>query len=66
MSDIYRCLGDECDETFSHKARASAHARKHFPAVGNYGTYDFIEIIPKRERSDNGEDSDDLVNGGSE
>ncbi|WP_436348813.1 hypothetical protein [Natronorubrum sp. FCH18a] len=50
--DTYRCIHEDCRETFSHKVRARDHARKHMPSVGNYGMYDFIEIIPERERYD--------------
>jgi len=49
-NDIYRCLEPDCGETFSHKQRAADHARTHFPTIGNYGIYDFIEIIPEYER----------------
>ncbi len=50
--DTYRCIHEDCGETFSHKVRARDHARKHMPSVGNYGMFDFIEIIPERERYD--------------
>lgn len=50
--DTYRCLEDGCGETFENKVKAGDHARReHMPAIGNYGIYDFIEIIPRRERT---------------
>jgi len=57
MTDQYRCLAEDCDETFRLKSRAHDHARQHYPAVGNYGMYDFIEIIPTYERSTDVESS---------
>lgn len=45
-----RCL--DCDETFSHKVRASDHARQHMPAVGTHGLYDYMELVPRGGRSE--------------
>lgn len=43
----YRCLDDDCGETFHSKVKARDHARQHMPAVGNHGAYDYIEIVPQ-------------------
>lgn len=49
---VYRCRDEDCEERFASKVKAHDHARKHMSAVGNYGMYDFIELIPRRERGE--------------
>lgn len=44
-SENYRCLVEECGESFQHKVKARDHAREHMPRVGNYGMYDFITVV---------------------